>query len=164
MKQEATYYDSSENIYAGKLYVKTLTYNAGASGLYWRFYLLWLAEQINSLLNSLPDGYTCEFVSILSCTNFSVKLVSTTGTSHALITTFFLRNNYGTTSISIGDSCYTIDASSANNCHYTGITYVVSSGNINIVNHDAELAIQPNSSKAANVFFKLNKQINEIPT
>ena len=166
--QEAKYYESGENIYAGKLYYVTYTYTAGASGATYATVISWLVDKFNTLLDTLPDGYRLKLVS-LPAGNYPVSdlthvLLTTAGTSHNYAGYGSYNNvTKGSTANTLTQRTFQFSSNSAD-CHYFGITNNLTTSTTTYNVYDNNLAIQANASLNMNIWFKLYIASSIIPT
>ncbi len=152
------------NIHEGKLYSKTFTYtNNTSSSVSWQNFLYWLNGQINSLLDSLPDGYA--FVPIMLL-NYRAQIngvdISTSGGSHSVtINADYAYLNY--TNGNYASAIYRTHPA-AQYCHYGELAVNASTNAVTMTDRSSTEAVAPNSTRDATIEFILYTKDTTMPT
>lgn len=135
------------------LFVASITLQGGSAGLNNRSVMYLIATRLSSLLDSLPDGYICEFVCVNNQAPIDNYIYDTTGTSHSvnvrtlgenLVNGIFIQfiRLYDTTWGNVNVSMLQVSTSNV------------------VTNTDAAatIVVSPNTTTIAEVYYKLYKK------
>lgn len=135
-----------------KLFVESITVTAGAAGLNNRSVMYSIATRLSSLLDSLPDGYICEFVCVNNQTPIDNYIYDTTGTGHA-VNIRTLAANIVSGAVVWATRLYDTTWGSVN----ISMVQISTSGTVTNTDQAGTIVVNPNTSTTMEVHYRLNK-------
>lgn len=146
----------TENIHEGKVYSLAWTYtNSGSTSITYQSYIKWVADKINALLNSLPDGYYMEIIR-LGGGVVSNPFYSTAGTSHNVSVVTFYTDVNATGGMAMYINRFN---STLANSHRRVIGFNYTSGAVAVSDYDERECIAPGNDSSTAIYYRLVKHI-----
>lgn len=155
--------DFTNNVHEGKIYYKSFVHTAGNSAITWQSHLMWLNQQFNTFLDSLPDGYYFKVIYFMGTNQNNLSVISTNGTAHDVHGTYF-RRDMNSANAGVVDYVYSMNKTTlASNC-FTYISHsVADGGKVTVTNKSTETCIEANDSRTDGLYYVLFTRDTNLP-